>query len=159
MNYFVVFICYRYSLFNIDSWRSVQLVIRPFGTSVPESQPSCPEINSTISLAYRNWTMGMALAKYQDGCLGSGRSYQFTLEVLESGAMINTSGVQFWIDSLVLIPLEVQSLDVMAGGPSRLYEMCVTARTSLLTRSIEPDECQSLVYSVSTQIYNGTLGK
>ena len=84
-----------------------------------------------------------------------------TLEIMQSGSALNSADIQFLIDSLVVLPVGVADLQVFQDDPAlmSLYTSCLEARTSVITRETEPEGCRALVFSVTTEIFNGSLGE
>ena len=105
--------------------------------------------------------MGIGQTLSSQVCLRGGRSYEVVLEIMESGSTLDSADVQFLIDSLVVLPVGVADLQVFQESPAllTLYSSCLEARTSVITRATEPEGCRDLIFSVTTEIFNGTLGK
>ena len=151
----------RYSLSNIDAWQSAQLTVVP-GSEPGESVVDCSnEVTTATTIPYMNWMMGIGQTMSTQACLRGGRSYMVTLEIMQSGSALNSADIQFLIDSLVVLPVGVADLQVFQDDPAlmSLYTSCLEARTSVITRETEPEGCRALVFSVTTEIFNGSLGE
>ena len=88
--------------------------------------------------------------------LFSDEVYNLTLTYNASDSNGNCSVL---LDSLVFIP-DVNITRVYTGSSEETQnqlQSCVRAKTSLSQAQCEPAQCQELVFSVSTEIYNGTL--
>ena len=146
---------------NIDAWQAAQLTVTP-GDEPGEPVVTCSnEITMATTLPYTTWMMGIGQTLSSQACLRGGRSYEVVLEIMESGSTLDSTDVQFLIDSLVVLPVGVADLQVFQESPAllTLYSSCLEARTSVITRATEPEGCRDLIFSVTTEIFNGTLGK
>lgn len=88
--------------------------------------------------------------------LFSDEVYNLTLTYHASDSSGNCSVL---VDSLVFIP-DVNITRVYTWSSEETknqLQSCVRAKTSLSQAQSEPAQCQGLVFSVSTEIYNGTL--
>ena len=88
--------------------------------------------------------------------LFSDEVYNLTLTYNASDSSGNCSVL---VDSLVFIA-DVNITRVYTGSSEETQnqlQSCVRAKTSLAQAQSEPAQCQGLVFSVSTEIYNGTL--
>ena len=151
----------RYSLSNIDAWQAARLTVTP-GDDPGQPIVTCSnEITVATTIPYNTWMMGIGQSMSSQACLRGGRSYEVVLEILQSGSAADSAGIQFLIDSLVVLPVGVADLQVFQDDPAllSLYSSCLEARTSVITRATEPDGCRDLVFSVTTEIFNGSLGK
>lgn len=88
----------------------------------------------------------------------SGEVYNFTLTYNGTAGSDNCSVL---VDSLLFIPdVNLTRVYTQSGrDPENNLQSCVQARTSLSQVQSEPAYCQALVFSASTQIYNGTLSE
>lgn len=88
--------------------------------------------------------------------LFSDEVYNITLSYNASDSSDNCSVL---VDSLVFIP-DVNITRIYTGSSEETknqLQSCVRAKMSLSQAQSEPAQCQGLVFSVSTEIYNGTL--
>ena len=89
--------------------------------------------------------------------LFSDEVYNFTLIYNSTDGSDNCS---LLVDSLVFIP-DVNLTRVYtesARNTRNQLQSCVQVRTSLSQLQSEPAYCKALLFSASTEIYNGTLG-
>ena len=152
---------YRYSLSNIDAWQAAQLTVTP-GSESGEPVVNCSnEVTTETTIPYMTWVMGIGQTISSQACLRGGRSYDVVLAIMQSGSALDSADVQFLIDSLVVLPVGVADLQVFQDNPALLplYSSCLEVRSSVITRVTEPEGCRDLVFSVTTEIFNGTLGK
>ena len=150
-------IIFRYNLEGILSWNSTVLTIiasseEGQGPITCGSMPELP-IGETTSL-YSDWPMGIGLTTYRIFCLRGGRSYNFVLSNFNSG--VPTGSPVLDIDSMVAILR--QSMAVVELSDSILavqYASCADSWRSLVD---QPLACRDTTFTVSSAIYNGTLG-
>ena len=90
--------------------------------------------------------------------LFAGEVHNFTLTYNSTGGSNNCS---FLVDSLVFIPaVNLTRVYTESGRDAQnQLQRCVQAKTSLSQVQSEPAFCRALVFSASTEVYNGTLGK
>ena len=90
--------------------------------------------------------------------LFSGEVYNFALIYNTTGGSDNCS---FFVDSLVFLPDVnfTRAYTESRTDTQNQLQSCVRAKTSLSQLQSEPAYCKALIFLVSTEIYNGTLGK
>lgn len=128
----------------------------------------CTYGNTTFNITGPN-VNEVEVISASDIILGNGRAGQLPeLVTLVSGEDYNvtvsfngSSDCKVLIDSLVVIPYVNASrvFTMSAQHHQNTLMQCVTKRASLSSIPTEPANCSKLVFSASTQIYNGTLGK
>ena len=103
---------------------------------------------------------------------GSGEAYIFGNQSLYRGALnltitnknamlVSSSCSPLLIDSVVLIP-DARHTRVFRESNSTVQaalQRCTKSRSSLSLAKQESSQCEALVFSASTEIYNGTKGK
>ena len=143
----------RYSITESCAFSSAaKLVFSVTSTSLNDS------VHFNILLEQLPQGSGQAWRSGDSVQLFSGEVYNFTLMYSSAGGSDNCS---LLVDSLVFIPdvnLTRVYTESERGIQSQL-QTCVQAKTSLSQDQPEPAYCQALVFSASTEIYNGTLGE
>ncbi|XP_048586843.1 laminin subunit beta-2 isoform X1 [Nematostella vectensis] len=99
-----------------------------------------------------NLGTGQAMVVLLPGSLIPGKSYNVTVTYL------GNNECQFGLDSLVMVP-DVNSTRVFQlsgpGTPGVLQD-CVNSRIAMSRINTENPQCRALVFSASTELYNGT---
>ena len=148
-------VLFRYSLSNVDAWQSAVLDVRPVDISGGRGAECSDEITVDTDIAYDVWPMGTALSRSEPACLRGGHSYEFILRIGSSGAL-NISDINFFVDSLVVVPSVPDQLDTLLGNASQ-FQTCSAYREALSTLVMEETVCEQLSFSVLSEVYNGSL--
>ena len=145
----------RYTLRGVTVWESALLTITPGPAGEPSSGQGISEVTT---LQYTSWSMGTGLSKSLNVTLQGGRMYHFVLHDFISG--ISTSSAVLYIDSFSLVPVNIPSLAAFRD-PQLVseYTDCLSQYRRVLTQSSASPSCAATIFTVSTAIYNGTLGK
>ena len=113
--------------------------------------------NCTVHLVDLEMGSGQALTFPGLLPLLKGIDYNFTITYISS----SSSDCKVQVDSIVLIPY-VNGTRVFTMSSMVIQSTlqgCVNSRIALSRVGTEQANCSSLVFSTSTEIYNGTLGK
>ena len=128
----------RYSLSGISFWPSSTLYIE--GEELP------------VELLYENWSADNNHIS-NTACLRRGPTYTFILRDFTSGF---ENDATLDIDSLVIIPFEIEELNAFADPSiASEYKTCAKSWSSIFPQ--DPN-CEDVTFIVSTEFYNGTLG-
>ncbi len=151
----------RYMLTGTLSYNSSILTISPSSEDGSGPPAACAGVSDEVAtltdIEYTGWHVGMGRSVYQQVCLRGGRQYSFTLGQFVSSS--NSSSAQLWIDSLVLVPWQLDS--PVFGSPQFVsqYQVCAAAYSSLATVSSAPNFCSATLFDFSTDVYNGASGR
>ena len=151
-------VLFRYNLQGAMTWNTASLTIRA-SDEEGNGPAACSELPVGDSeFQYTMWMMGIGLTISQTFCLRGGRSYTFILGDFDSGQTDGTAVLD--IDALVAIPVSVPGLRVFSDPElSAEYTSCVDSWRSLLTQPSANPSCEEVTFAVSTELYNGTLGR
>ena len=149
-------VLFRYTLEDVLLWDTATLTIQ-IGSEEGDGPADCsselPE--GEFQIQYSPWMMGIGVTISQNFCLRGGRSYTFILGDFDSGQPAGEAILL--IDSLVVILIEASTLQVFADPDlAREYIECVNLWRRIVTQS---STCDIVTFTVSTELYNGTLSK
>ena len=150
----------RYTLSGALQYNSSVLTVLP-GSEEGSGPTGCvgaiDEVTASVGIGYTGWFLGMGRSVARTLCLRGGRSYSFTLGDFVAGASASTASLL--IDSLVLIPTNVDTPIFSDPRVVSQYSDCVAAYSSLATVPSAPSFCPQAIFNVSTDIYDGAAGK
>jgi len=149
----------RYTLLGITTWESLQLTVIPeqLNDVEPRNCSVSAEILSSVSMMYSSLNMGSDLTASTHLCLRSDSTYSFSLHDFVSG--VSSNFTRFEIDSFFLIPISIPSADVFDAPMSPSYLDCVGQYRRVISQSSADPLCANVIFTKSTAVYNGTLGK
>ena len=147
----------RYDLLNAMTWDQIELRIDIGGEETGPAS-NCSEYTESSPLFYQNLTMGTAQTVSVSLCLRVGRSYNMTLVGFESGD--STERAEIFVDSLVVFLRQASELLTLSDTQINMqYSSCLNQFKSIATRTTALSSCETVSFTVFTEVYNGTRCK